>query len=143
MCHTSEISVCHTSEICVVCWFVLGFVSKVVFPSCAPSTGLSWDLFSRCLSTGLCWICSFVCVVYWFLLGFVFKPFTTNCPNRYILRTEKCTQRPVNGKFAWPITGLLSVLCKSFLLLKADGFQISHSTARHYGVRVGVKVKGF
>ena len=82
MCHTSESSVCHTREICVVCWFVLGFVSKVVFPSCAPSTSFSWDLFSRCLfasSTGLCWdfflrcVFSFVCAVYWFVLGFVFE----------------------------------------------------------------------
>ena len=84
MCHTSESSVCHTREICVVCWFVLGFVSKVVFPSCAPSTSFSWDLFSRCLfasSTGLCWdlflrcVFSFVCAVYWFVLGFFFEVF--------------------------------------------------------------------
>ena len=37
---------CDTSEICVVCWFVLGFVSNVVFLR-----------------------------VYWFVLGLVFKVF--------------------------------------------------------------------
>ena len=48
---------------CVVYWFVFGFVFKVFFPSCVPSTGLYWDLFSRCV----------FCVVCWFVLGFVFK----------------------------------------------------------------------
>ena len=27
------------------------------------------------------------------------NPFTANCRNLYIFRTEKRTQRPVNGKF--------------------------------------------
>ena len=47
------------------------------------------------------------------------NPSTANRPNRYIFRTEKCAQRPVNGNVAWPVTGLLSILCKSFLLLKS------------------------